>query len=234
MWPSALRSPTHTDRKPTHSHTGETKRKTNTIPKNRESIRCNYFLLQLLFWTRMGPWWCFGASMISLVTDPKEAPARCTAFDNHLLLEVCWLLSSWNISVSSRYMCPQLACCLLSTDLGPTVIHTSNLPCPIYATLDLSFVSLFWLLFLFFCIYWVLLSFLFLSFLVSASFPLKAPWPPRSTRNLILKCPAPLCQQKIQRGRKWEKDTDEEWGSDNKGRYRMSKAKCTWDSCRHL
>lgn len=48
-----------------------------------------------------------------------------------LCFEVCGILSSWNISASSRahtkkkrYMCPQLACCPLNTHPGPTVIHT--------------------------------------------------------------------------------------------------------------
>lgn len=49
-------------------------------------------------------------------------------FPLQCVIEVCGIWSSWNISASSWYMCPQLACCLLNTDLGPTVIHTFQPP----------------------------------------------------------------------------------------------------------
>ena len=170
------------------------------------------FLLQLLFWIRLSPWWCFGASVMRLVTDPRVDREKRAAFpptavcgisDNKPLLEGCGILSSWNISASSckRYMCPQLACCLLHTDVGPTVIHTSQHSRAL-STLGHSFISLVWLLFSFFLFYFCFSFFLFLSFLAALLFSLKAFWPHCTTRNLILKYPVSSCQQEIW---EWEK-----------------------------
>lgn len=85
---------------------------------------------------RVSPWWCFGASMMSLVTNPRFNSGKRLSFLSNVwyiwlqsfVRSICGILSSWNISASSWYMCPQLACCLLNTDLGPTVIHTFQPP----------------------------------------------------------------------------------------------------------
>lgn len=104
------------------------------------------------------------------------------------------------------YMCPQLACCLLNTELGPSVIHTLQ-PSHVlsqYSTLSYSFVSICCLLFLLFRYLsipvFILVPALPCLYLFSPS--LKASWPPCSTRNLILKCPVPFCQQELWKGRK--------------------------------
>lgn len=79
--------------------------------QNHESIRYSYSLLQLFSWMRVSPWWCFGASAMSLVTDPgvdcvekdcvPSPKAMCGISDNNPLLMVRGILSSWNISASS-------------------------------------------------------------------------------------------------------------------------------------
>lgn len=141
------------------------------------------------------------------------------------LFEVCGIVCSWNISASSykRYMCPQLPCCLLNTDLGPNAPaqHWSSACCDSYfPTLFCPFYS----------IPWVALRFcsLALFFLNSSAFinsrihscyrPLLCPHfffsegllAILQTRNLILKKPCPFVSA---RDRGWEekrkKDTEE-------------------------
>lgn len=117
--PSASRSPTLWIQSLcmwAHAHTLKTLKhvavhKINTISKNHESITCNYFLLQLLCWMWVSPRWCFGgfrdepcnwAKEFDCVREREEAAQRVVYLITLLCFEVCGILSSWNISASSR------------------------------------------------------------------------------------------------------------------------------------
>ncbi len=86
---------------PTHSHTRtRTKayavRKINTITKNRKSITYNYFLLQPLFWMRGSPRWCFGASVMSLVTDSRVSCGKRLSFLRRQFVAYLITILSWS------------------------------------------------------------------------------------------------------------------------------------------
>lgn len=105
-----------------HSHTqrrakskARVTHKINTITKNHESISYNYFLLQLLFWMRVSPWWCFGASVMRLVTDPRvDCGKRLPFFFAFLLQQQCvvyliivlcwWYVGFWAAEVYLRHV----------------------------------------------------------------------------------------------------------------------------------
>lgn len=162
--------------------------------------------------------------MMSLVNDPRAKKKKGFLSSNsnvwyiwyNPLFEVCGIVCSWNISASSykRYMCPQLPCCLLNTDLGPNAPaqHWSSACCDSYfPTLFCPFYSIPWValrfcslaLFFskFFSFYQFTYSLLLPSFALPSFFFL---WRPEIW---YWKSPVPLCQQEIEDGRKREKKT---------------------------
>lgn len=141
--------------------------------------------------------------------------AMCGISDNNPLFEVCGIVCSWNISASSckRYMCPQLPCCQLNTDLGPNAPaqHWSSACCDSYfPTLFCPFYSILWVT-LRFCslALFSLNSSAFINSRIrslpsfaSSSFFSQGLLAILQTRNLILKKPCPFVSA---RDRGWEK-----------------------------
>lgn len=140
--------------------------------------------------------------------EREEAAQRVVYLITLLCFEVCGILSSWNISASSRAHTKKKKVHVPPASLLPAQ-HSSRtdcdsyfatLPCPFYSTPGYSFVSplplplSLSLSVLFSCLYLLLLSF---SFPVLFSRPLKASSPPCSSiRHLISKCPVPPCHRR--------------------------------------
>lgn len=138
--------------------------------------------------------------------EREEAAQRVVYLITLLCFEVCGILSSWNISASSRAHTKKKKGHVPPASLLPAQ-HSSRtdcdsyfatLPCPFYSTPGYSFVSPLRLPLslsvLFSCLYLLLLSF---SFPVLFSRSLKASSPPCSSiRHLISKRPVPPCHRR--------------------------------------
>lgn len=134
--------------------------------------------------------------------------------------------------ILQRFMCPQLACCLLNTDLGPTVIHTFK-PSSVVSTLLVTLLNL----------YHATLILLLLStwlFILAPALPcltlffsqgLLATFQHQKS-DIEMSCP--FTSARDIEGEKMRKRHRRAYGSDNKGGQRISEAKSTQDSCCHL
>lgn len=137
--------------------------------------------------------------------EREEAAQRVVYLITLLCFEVCGILSSWNISASSRahkkkkvHVPPASLLPAQHSSRTDCDSYFATLPCPFYSTPGYSFVSPLRLPLslsvLFSCLYLLLLSF---SFPVLFSRSLKASSPPCSSiRHLISKRPVPPCHRR--------------------------------------